>query len=129
MFDVARGLGGEPACGSDNYGLARAFWQQRTGRVCFSSFETYRAMLTDPEQRAHHLTRVLPPPCIDFSIAGGRRGTDGNTGQLFLDDAEGALETDAPIVVSEIVLDILDGKLITFLRQKVERLRQRFVAC
>ena len=43
VFDVARGLGGEPACGSDNYGLARALWQQRTGRVCFSSFATYRA--------------------------------------------------------------------------------------
>ena len=59
MFDVARELGGEPACGSDNYGLARALWQQRTKRVCFSSFATHRAMLTDPEQRAHHLTRVL----------------------------------------------------------------------
>ena len=133
MFDVARGLGGEPACGSDNYGLARALWQQRTKRVCFSSFATYRSMLTDPEQRAHHLTRVLiylsGPPCIDFSIAGGQRGTEGNTGQLFLDDAEGALETDAPIVISEIVLGILDEKLITFLRQKVDRLRLRYVAC
>ena len=91
-------------------------------------------MLTDPEQRAHHLTRVLiylsaPAPCIDCSIAGGQRGTDGNTGQLFLDDAEGALETDAPIVISEIVLGILDEKLIAFLRQKVERLRQQYVAC
>ena len=108
MLDVARGLGGEPACGSDNYGLARALWQQRTGRVCFSSFATYRAMLADSEQRAHHLTRVLVylsgPPCIDLSIARGQRGTDGNTGQLFVDDAEGALETDAPIVISEIVL-------------------------
>ena len=133
MFDVARELGGEPACGSDNYGPARALWQQRTGRVCSSSFETYRARLADPEQRAHHLMRVLiylsAPPCVDFSIAGGQRGTDGNTGQLFLDDAEGALETDAPIAVSEIVLGILDEKLITFLRQKVERLRQRYVAC
>ena len=101
MFDVAREFGGEPACGSDNHGLVRALWQKRTKRVCFSSFATYRAMLTDPEQRAHHLMRVLiylpAPPCIDFSIAGGQRGTDGNTGQLFLDDAEGALETDAPI--------------------------------
>ena len=70
-----------------------------------------------------------PPPCIDFSIAGGQRGTDGNTDQLFLDDAEGALETDAPIVISEIVLGILDETLITFLRQKVDRLRQRYVAC
>ena len=80
---------------------------------------TYRSMLTDPEQRAHHLARVLiylsGPPCIDFSIAGGQRGTDGNTGQLFLDDAEGALETDAPIAISEIVLGILDAHLITFL--------------
>ena len=59
MFDVARALGGEPACGSDNHGLARALWQQRTKRVCFSSFATYRTMLTDPEQRAHHLARVL----------------------------------------------------------------------
>ena len=76
-------------------------------------------MLTDPEQRAHYLTRVLVylsgPPCIDFSIAGGQRGTNGNTGQLFLDDAEGALETDAPIIISEIVLGILDAHLITFL--------------
>ena len=133
MLDVARDLGGEPACGSENYGTARALWMNRTKRVCFSSFSTYRAMLTDPEQRAHHLERVLiylsGPPCIDFSIAGGQRGTDGNTGHLFLDDAEGALETDAPIVISEIVLGILDEKLITFLRQKVERLRQRYVAC
>ena len=106
MFDVARALGGEPACGSDNHGLARALWQQRTKRVCFSSFATYRAMLTDPEQRTHHLARVLiclsAPPCIDFSIAGGQRGTNSNSGQFFLDDAEGALETDAPIVISEI---------------------------
>ena len=89
-------------------------------------------MLRDPEQRAHHLMRVLiylsGPPCIDFSIAGGQRGTDGNTGQLFLDDAEGALETDAPITISEIVLGILDAHLITFLQQKVDRLRTRYVA-
>jgi hypothetical protein len=32
------------------------------------------------------------------SIAGGQRGIDGNTGQLFIDDAEGALEADALIV-------------------------------
>jgi site-specific DNA-cytosine methylase len=62
-------------------------------------------------------------------IAGGQRGTDGNTGQLFLDDAEGALETDAPIIASEIVLGILDEKLITYLKQKFERLRARYVTC
>ena len=39
------------------------------------------------------------------------------------------METDATIVISEIVLGILDEKLITFLRQKVERFRQRYVAC
>ena len=104
MLEVAPRLGGEPACGSDNHGMARALWQQRTKRACFNSFATYRAMLTDPEQRAHHLARVLiylsGPPCIDFSIAGGQRGTEGNTGQLFLDDAEGALETGVPIVIS-----------------------------
>ena len=133
MLEVAPRLGGEPACGSDNYGMARALWQQRTKRTCFNSFATYRAMLRDPEQRAHHLMRVLiylsGPPCIDFSIAGGQRGADGNTGQLFLDDAEGALETDAPITISEIVLGILDAHLITFLQQKVDRLRTRYVAC
>ena len=99
MLEVAPRPGGEPACGSDNYGMARALWQQRTKRTCSSSFATYRAMLTDPEQRAHHLARVLiylpGPPCIDFSIAGGQCGTAGNTGQLFLDDTEGVLETDA----------------------------------
>ena len=49
MFDVARELGGEPACGSDNYGLARALWRKRTGRIFLSSFATCRAMLTDSE--------------------------------------------------------------------------------
>ena len=29
MMDVAANLGGSPACGSDNYGLVRALWQQR----------------------------------------------------------------------------------------------------
>ena len=134
MLEVAPRLGGEPACGSGNYGMARALWQHRTKRTCFNSFATYRAMLTDPEQRAHHLARVLiylpGPPCIDFSIIAGRqRGTDGNTGQLFLDDAEGALETDAPITISETVLGILDAHLIVFLRRKAERLRGRYVAC
>ena len=57
-----------------------------------------------------------------LSIAGGQRGTDGNTGQLFLGDVEGALETDAPIVISEIVLGILDEHLVTFLYQKAKRL-------
>ena len=89
-------------------------------------------MPTDPEQRAHRLMRVLiylpGPPCIDFSIAGGQRDTDGNTGQLFLDDAEGALETDAPITISEIVLGIFDAHLIVFLQRKVEHLRARYVA-
>ena len=70
MLEVAPRLGGEPACGSDNHGMARALWQRRTKRSCFNSFATYRAMLTDPEQRAHYLTRVLVylsgPPCIDF---------------------------------------------------------------
>ena len=129
MLEVAPRLGGEPACGSDNCGMARALWQQRTKRTCFNSFATYRAMLTDPEQRAHHLMRVLiylsGPPCIDFSIAGGQCGTDGNTGQLFLDGAVGALETDAPITISEIVLGILDAHLIAFLQRKVDRLRAR----
>ena len=133
MLEVAPRLGGEPACGSDNYGMVQDLWQQRTKQTCFDSFTAYRAMLTDAEQRAHHLARVLiylsGPPCIDFSIAGGQRGADGNTGQLFLDDAEGALETDAPVVISEIVLGILDAHLITFLQQKVERLRSRYVAC
>ena len=46
-----------------------------------------------------------------------------------IDDAEGALETDAPITISEIVLGILDAHLITFLQQKVDRLRTRYVAC
>ena len=59
ILEVAPRLGGEPACGSDNYGMARALWQHRTKRTCFNSFTTYRAMLTDPEQRAHHLARVL----------------------------------------------------------------------
>ena len=131
MMDVAANLGGSPACGSDNYGLVRALWQQRSGRVCFADFKTYRAMLRDPELRAQNMHRVLVyvpgPPCIDFSIAGGQRGTDGNTGQLFLDDAEGALETDAPIVISEIVLGILDEHLITFLHQKVKRLASKYV--
>ena len=132
-LEVAPRLGGEPACGSGNYGMARALWQHRTKRTCSNSFATYRAMLTDPEQHAHHLARVLiylsGLPSIDFSIAGGQRGTDDNTGQLFLDDAEGALETDAPITISEIVLGILDAHLIVFLRRKVERLRARYVAC
>ena len=34
MMDVAANLGGSPACGSDSYGLVRALWQQRPGRVC-----------------------------------------------------------------------------------------------
>ena len=131
MMDVAANLGGSPACGSDNYGLVRALWQQRSGRVCFADFKTYRAMLRDPELRAQNVHRVLVyvsgPPCIDFSIAGGQRGTDGNTGQLFLDDVEGALETDAPIVISEIVLGILDEHLVTFLHQKVKRLASKYV--
>ena len=131
MMDVAANLGGSPACGSDNKGLVRALWQQRSGRVCFADFKTYSAMLRDPELRAQHMHRVLVyvsgPPCIDFSIAGGQRGTDGNTGQLFLDDVEGALETDAPIVISEIVLGILDEHLVTFLHQKVKRLASKYV--
>ena len=131
MLDVAATLGGSPSCGNDNHGFARAFWQTRTGKVCFADFATYLLMLDDPALRAENLARVLiylsGPPCIDFSIAGVQRGTDGNTGQLFLDDAEGALETDAPVVISEIVLGILDEALITFLRQKVERLRTKYI--
>ena len=38
------------------------------------------------------------PAMYFVSIAGGQRGIDGNTGQLFIDDAEGALEADALIV-------------------------------
>ena len=70
MMDVAANLGGSPACGSDNYGLVRALWQRRSGRVCFADFKTYRDMLRDPELRAQNLHRVLVyvsgPPCIDF---------------------------------------------------------------
>ena len=133
MLEVAGELGGSPACGADNHGPARAFWQGRTGRVCFANFATFREMVADPEQRAHHLDRVLVylsgPPCIDFSIAGGQLGTGGDTGQLFLDDADCALETDAPIVVSEIVLGILDPHLKVFLERKVATLREKYIAC
>ena len=119
MMDVAAELGGSPACGSGNYGLVRALWHQRSGRDCYADFKTYRDMLIDPELRAQNLHRVLVyvpgPPCIDLSIAGWQRGTNGSTGQLFLDDVEGALETDAPIVISEIVLGTHGEHLITFL--------------
>ena len=67
-----------------------------------------------------------PPPCIDFSRAGCRRGTDGKTGHLFLEDAEAALEADLPVVISEIVLGILTEALIHFLQQKVARLRTKY---
>ena len=96
-------------------------------------FITFREMIADPEQRAHHLDRVLiylsGPPCIDFSIAGCQLGTAGDTGQLFLDDADCALETDAPIVISEIALGILDLHLKVFLGRKVAILRLRYIAC
>ena len=52
MLEVAPRLGSEPACGSDNYGLARALWQHRTKRTCLNRFTTYRAMLTDNRPRA-----------------------------------------------------------------------------
>ena len=133
MLEFAGELGGSPACGADNHGPARAFWQGRTGRICFATFATFRAMIADPEQRAHHLDRVLiylsGPPCIDFSIAGCQQGTSGDSGQLFLDDADCALETDAPIVVSEIVLGILDPHLKVFLEKKVATLRVKYIAC
>ena len=46
-----------------------------------------------------------------------------------MDDADCALETNAPIVVSEIVLGILDQHLKVFLDRKVATLRTRYVAC
>ena len=129
MLEIAGELGGSPACGADNHGPARVFWESRTGRVCFADFATFREIVADPEQRAHHLDRVLiylpGPPRINFSIAGFQLGTAGGTGQLFLDDAACALETDAPIVVSEIVLGILDQHLKVFLDRKVATLRLR----
>ena len=59
MLEIAGQLGGSPVCGADNHGPARIFWRKRTGRVCSANFATFRAMLPDPEQRAHHLDRVL----------------------------------------------------------------------
>ena len=53
-------------------------------------------------------------------------GLDGNTGHLFLEDAEAALEVDAPIVLSEIVVGVLRDHLMHLLLQKVERLRSKY---
>ena len=129
MLAAAR-FGGSPALACDNHGPAQSFWQSRTGRPCLASLDSFRAETANPDVRAKILASVLVytsgPPCVDFSRAGCGRGLDGNTGHLFLEDAEAALEVDAPIVVSEIVVGVLRDHLVHLLHQKVERLRSTY---
>ena len=112
---AARRHGGPPALACDNHGPAQAFWQRRTDRQCLASLGVFREIAKSPAGRRlliGALVYTSAPPCIDFSRASCRRGTDGRTGHLFLEDAEAAVEVDLPVVISEIVLGVLDEALI-----------------
>ena len=126
---AARRYGGSPTLACDNHGPAQAFWHRRTKRQCLASLDVFRKVAKSTEGRrllAAALVYTSGPPCIDFSRAGCRRGTDGKTGHVFLEDAEAALEADLPVVISEIALGILTEALIHFLRQKIARLRTKY---
>ena len=97
--------------GFDADELVRQLWSERTGIRCWGAFQGVLDATLDG-----HLDWLVPAtlvyisgsPCPDFSSAGARRGLDGTTGNLWLDDFDLGIRLGPPVIIREMVTGIFD---------------------
>ena len=111
MSFAAEPSGGTPIAGFDLDELVQRLWSERTGIGCWGGFGSVRdaahAGLLD-ELRSAILIYISGSPCPDFSSAGARRGLDGTTGNLWLDDCDLGIRLGPPVIIREMVTGIFD---------------------
>ena len=111
MSFAAEPLGGCPLAAFDADELVRRLWEGRTGIQCWGAFQGVFDAALDG-----HLDWLAPAtliyisgsPCPDFSKAGNRRGVEGFTGGLWLDDCELGCRLRPPVLIREMVTGIFD---------------------